>query len=276
MMRKLTPLGGGLGALLAMTPAHADWELNMPVGVTDISAETYDLHMLILGVCVLVGIVTFGLMIYALVNFRKSRGVEPATFSHNTIAEIVWTTIPTLIIISMAIPSARTLVRIEDNRNTEMTIKITGYQWKWHYDYLDEGVAFYSNLAAESNAARRLGADIDPSTVENYLLDVDNPLVVPTDTKIRYLITSNDVLHAWWVPDFAVKKDAIPGFINEGWFKVNEPGTYRGQCAELCGKDHGFMPVVVEALPPDEYRAWLDSRRGGNLAAAAVDSANSL
>jgi cytochrome c oxidase subunit 2 len=177
-----------------------------------------------------------------------------------------------LIIIAMAVPSAKTLVKIEDNRNTEMTIKITGYQWKWHYEYIDQGVSFYSSLDRRSNEARRLNSGIDPETVENYLLEVDNRLIVPVDTKIRYLLTSNDVLHAWWVPDIAIKKDAVPGFINEGWFRINEAGIYRGQCAELCGKDHGFMPIVVEALPKDEYRAWVDSQNAD--APGAIASTN--
>jgi cytochrome c oxidase subunit 2 len=273
MLKMTMPLIGGFFALLVMTSAKADWAVNMPVGVTDISVETYDLHMMVLGVCTIIGIVVFGLMIYALVNFRKSKDVEPATFSHNTIAEIVWIVIPTLIIIAMAVPSAKTLVKIEDNRNTEMTIKITGYQWKWHYEYIDQGVSFYSSLDRRSNEARRLNSGIDPETVENYLLEVDNRLIVPVDTKIRYLLTSNDVLHAWWVPDIAIKKDAVPGFINEGWFRINEAGIYRGQCAELCGKDHGFMPIVVEALPKDEYRAWVDSRNAD--APGAIASTNS-
>ena len=270
----------GRRALLGLLPvsgARADWAMNMPVGVTDISIEIYDLHMLVMWVCTVIGVITFGLMIYALVNHRKSKGFEPAEFSHDTRAEVIWMIIPTLIVIGLALPAAKTLVKIEDNRDTEMTIKITGYQWKWHYDYLGENVNYYSSLAQSSNAARRLDSGIDPYDVENYLLDVDRPLVVPIDTKIRYLITSNDVIHAWWVPDFAVKKDAIPGFINEGWFKINEPGTYRGQCAELCGKDHGFMPVVVEALPQDEYSAWLAEQASDDtVAEATADTAKDI
>lgn len=260
MTRFLIPI---IGSLAAASTAHADWAVNMPVGVTDMSAEIYDLHMMVLGVCTLAAVLTFGAMIYAMVNFRKSKGAEAETWSHNTKAEIIWTTVPTLILIAMAVPAAQTLVRVEDNRNTEMTIKITGYQWKWHYEYVGEDHGFYSSLSQQSNAARRLRAGVDVTTVDNYLLDVDKPLVVPADTRIRFLITSNDVIHAWWVPDFAVKKDAIPGFINEGWFQVNEPGTYRGQCAELCGKDHGFMPVVVEVLPKEDYAAWLEAQKAG-------------
>lgn len=255
-------------ALLGTGSANAAWEVNMPVGVTDVSQKVFDLHMLIIWVCVAIAVVVFSAMIYCLVAFRKSKGAVPATFSHSTTAEIVWTVIPVLILVAMAVPAARTLVEIEDTRDTEMTIKITGYQWKWHYEYLGEDVGFYSSLAAGSNETRQLGSDLDPFEEENYLLDVDNPLVVPVDTKVRYLITANDVLHAWWVPDFAVKKDAIPGFINEGWFKVNETGTYRGQCAELCGKDHGFMPVVVEVLSKEDYAAWLAEQQSGEAVAS--------
>ncbi|MFQ5635332.1 MAG: cytochrome c oxidase subunit II [Gammaproteobacteria bacterium] len=270
MTRYLMPI---LGSISATSPAYADWAVNMPVGVTDLSAEIYDLHMLVLGICTIAAVLTFGAMIYALVNFRKSRGAEAETWSHDTRAEVIWTTVPTLILIAMAVPAAQTLVKIEDNRNTEMTIKITGYQWKWHYEYIGEDLGFYSSLSEQSNAARRLGADADVYAVENYLLDVDRPLVVPVDTRIRYLITSNDVIHAWWVPEIAIKKDAVPGYINEGWFQVNEPGTYRGQCAELCGKDHGFMPVVLEVLPEDEYAAWLQAQKGGAVEAASASTA---
>ena len=253
-----------LGSMLTVSTAQAEWAVNMPVGVTDMSALIFDLHMYVMWICVAIAVVVFGVMTAAMVKFRKSQGAEPATWSHNTIAEIVWTTIPIFILIAMAVPAARALIQIEDTRNTEMTIKITGYQWKWQYEYVGEDVRFFSTLAESSNAARVLGSDIDPRSVENYLLDVDKPLVIPVDTKVRYLLTANDVLHAWWVPDFAVKKDAIPGFINEGWFQVNEVGTFRGQCAELCGKDHGFMPVVVEVLSKEDYAAWLEAQKSGN------------
>lgn len=249
-----------LATLITTSTAWADWELNMPVGVTQISAETYDLHMLVLWICVVAGVLVFGTIIYALFKFRKSKGAVAATFDHSTTAEMIWTTIPVLVLVAMAIPAAQVAVKIEDDRNTEMTIKITGYQWKWHYEYVGENVGFYSNLAASSNAARRLESGIDPFEVDNYLLEVDKPLVVPVGVKIRYLITSNDVLHAWWVPELSVKKDAVPGYFNEGWFQIDETGIYRGQCAELCGKDHGFMPVVVEALSKEDYAAWLEER----------------
>jgi len=264
-----------LAALLAACgapAANAAWELNMPVGVTPISREVHDLHTLIFWICVAIGIVTFGAMIYAIVAFRKSKGAVAARFSHSTTAEIIWTVVPTVILVFMAFQAAPALIRIEDTRDAEMTIKITGYQWKWQYEYLGEGVSFYSNLAADSNATRQLGSGRDPFAVENYLLEVDRPLLVPVDTKIRYLITSNDVLHAWWMPDFAVKRDAIPGYVNEGWFLVEEPGVYRGQCAELCGKDHGFMPIVVEVVPKEEFAAWLAGQKDASAQAATATS----
>ncbi len=263
MLRRIISTVGTVAGLLVagMATAAERSSINMPVGVTPVSAKVHDLHMLIFWVCVAIAIVVFGAMIYCIVSYRKSKGAVPSGPSHSTKVEVVWTVIPTLILVAMAVPAARTLVEIEDTRGSEMTIKITGYQWKWHYEYLGEGVDFFSNLAADSNAARRIGSGIDPATVDHYLLNVDRPLVVPAGVKIRYLITSNDVLHAWWVPDFAVKKDAIPGFINEGWFEVQKPGTYRGQCAELCGKDHGFMPIVVEALPREAFDAWLAEQK---------------
>lgn len=269
-MKRDRPLLCAVAGALSLFPpmALADWELNMPRGVTDLSVKIYDLHMLIFYVCCVIAVVVFGAMIYALIVFRKSRGVIPAKFTHSNLAEFIWTVIPVIILVAMAIPAAAVLVEIEDTSGTEMTVKITGYQWKWEYEYLGENVSFFSNLDADSNAARQLETDLDPFSVDNYLLNVDEPLVLPAERKIRYLITSNDVLHAWWVPEFAVKKDAIPGFVNEGWFRVNEPGTYRGQCAELCGKDHGFMPVVVEVLPPQEFDAWLAEQKQSSLASA--------
>ncbi len=254
----LATLISGIGFAPA---AFAAWDLNMPVGVSELSPQIYDLHMLILWVCVAIAVVVFGAMIYSIIAFRKSKGAVPATFSHSTTAEIVWTVIPIVILIAMAVPSAKMLVKTEDTRASDITVKVTGFQWKWHYEYLDEGFGFYSNLDQASNAARRLNSGIDPNTVDNYLRDVDNPMVVPVGAKIRMLITANDVIHAWWIPDFAAKKDAIPGFINEFWFRAEKQGTYRGQCAELCGRDHGFMPVVVIVKPQGEYNAWVDEQR---------------
>ena len=241
--------------------AFADFELNMPVGVTTTSREVYDLHMLILWVCTIIGLVVYGAMVVAIVRFRKSKGAVAAKFTHNGMVEVIWTVIPAAILVAMAVPAAETLIRMEDTRNSQLTIKVTGYQWRWHYDYIDEGVRFFSTLDRESNAARQLDSKILPKDVENYLLAVDHEVVVPVDTKVRLLVTGADVLHAWWVPAFAVKKDAVPGFINETWFTAHTEGTYRGQCAELCGMDHGFMPIVVRVTSQQEYEAWLSTQR---------------
>lgn len=249
----------GAAALWAV-PASADKALNMPVGVTELSAKIYHLHMLIFWVCVAIAIVVFGVMIYSLFKFRKSCGAVPdTTFTHSQKVEIAWTIVPVFILVAMAVPSARTLIDIEDTRNTELSIKVTGFQWKWHYDYLGKGVNYFSTLAQPSNAARQLDSGIDPFKVPNYLLEVDHPLVIPADTKVRLLLTANDVIHAWWVPEFGMKKDAIPGFVNELWIKVDadKTGIYRGQCAELCGRDHGFMPIVVEVKSKEDFATWL-------------------
>jgi cytochrome c oxidase subunit 2 len=242
-------------------PAWSDFELNMPVGVTTTSREVYELHMLVFWICVVIGAGVYGAMIAAIVKFRKSKGAVAAKFTHSSTVEVIWTVIPAAILVAMAVPAAETLIRMEDTRGSELTIKVTGYQWRWHYDYIDEGVGFYSTLDRESNAARRTGSGVDPTTVDNYLLKVDNDLVVPVDTKVRLLVTAADVIHAWWVPSFAVKKDAIPGFINEAWFNADTVGTYRGQCAELCGMDHGFMPIVVRVVSQEDYDAWLNTQR---------------
>jgi cytochrome c oxidase subunit 2 len=249
-------------AVLMTSIAGPAWsQFNMPVGVTTTSEEVYGLHMLILWVCTIIGIGVYAAMVIAIIKFRKSKGAVPARFTHNGTVEVIWTVIPAAILVAMAVPAAETLIRMEDSRGAELTIKVTGYQWRWHYDYLDQGVQFYSTLDRESNAARRLNSGIDPNTVENYLLNVDNEVVVPVNTKVRLLVTAADVLHAWWVPDFAVKKDAIPGFINETWFQATAEGTFRGQCAELCGMDHGFMPIVVRVTSQQEYESWLAERR---------------
>ena len=249
---------GLLGLMLAGT-AKAEWALNMPKGITDLSLETYDLHMMVFWWCVAIGIVVFGVMIFSLVKHRKSQGAEPATFSHSTTAEIIWTAIPVVILVLMAVPTAETMVKMEDSRNPDLSIVVTGYQWKWHYKYQDTNVDFYSSLARSSLEARRKESGIDPFSVPNYLLDVDNPVVIPRGAKVRLLLTANDVIHAWWVPELSIKKDAIPGMVNETWFRANETGTYRGQCAELCGKDHGYMPIVVEVVEPEAFAAWVAS-----------------
>jgi cytochrome c oxidase subunit II len=265
MIRKILPPLAAL-ALLASRVACAEsgWSLlNLPYGVTDISRKIYGLHMLIFWVCVGIGVVVFGIMIYSVATFRHSKGAVPdTTLVHNTKVEVAWTIVPTIILIAMAIPSARVLVEIEDLRNTELTIKVTGFQWGWNYTYLASGVNYFSRLDRQSDAARQLDSGIDPNTVPHYLLNVDHPLVVPVDTKVRLLITADDVIHSWWLPDFGVKKDAIPGFINQAWFKVDadKPGVYRGQCAELCGRDHGFMPIVVDARSKADFAAWLKAQ----------------
>lgn len=247
----------GLAAALIGPRAWAGFEqLNMPVGVTPISREAHDLHMLMLLICVSIGVIVFGVMCYSIVYHRKSKGHAPAQFHHSTVAEIVWTIIPFLILVGFAIPATKGLIVMEDTSDADITIKITGYQWKWKYEYLEDGVTFYSDLAPSSRGA----IYGDPTEVANYLLEVDNQVVIPVGNKVRFLITSEDVIHAWWVPQLGMKKDAIPGFINEFWTRVDEPGVYRGQCAELCGKDHGFMPIVVDARDEQGYRQWVAER----------------
>ena len=270
ILKDAVALGGALSVM--SSPAHAAWNLNLRVGVTELSRDIYDLHMLILAICVVIAVAVFSVMIYSIATFRKSKGAVPAKFDHSTTAEIVWTIIPAFILIAMAIPAARTLVKIDDTQDSEMTIKVTGYQWKWQYEIVGEHVVWFSTLARASNDARRLDSGVNPRSVPNYLLEVDNPLVVPQGVKIRVLLTSADVIHAWWVPDFGVKRDAIPGFINELWFKADAAGTYRGQCAELCGRDHGFMPVVVEVKPRAEFDAWLAAQKEGLQAAGGQPS----
>jgi cytochrome c oxidase subunit 2 len=276
MSKILKYAAAGTAALLPTGAALAAWDLNMPVGVTELSRDIHGLHMLIFWICVLIAVAVFSVMIYSIVKFRHSQGAVPAKFDHSTKAEIVWTIIPVAILVGMAIPAAETLIRIEDTRDSQITVKVTGYQWKWQYEYLDQKVSFFSTLARDSDAARQLGSGIDPKSVPNYLLEVDKPLVVPVGAKVRVLLTSADVIHAWWVPQFGMKKDAIPGFVNELWFRADEPGVYRGQCAELCGRDHGFMPVVVHVKPQAEYDAWLKEQQGGNAPekAAAVGTEN--
>ena len=260
---KVAPLVLGFAALAGTTAARAEsgWSLlNMTRGVTDISRKIYELHMLIFWICVVIGIVVFGVMIWSIINYRKSKGAVPdVTLVHNTKVEFAWTIVPIIILVVMAVPAAKTLIEIEDTTRSELTIKVTGFQWGWEYDYLDDGVAYYSRLDHHSDAARELASGIDPNTVPHYLLNVDHPFVVPVDTKVRLLVTGADVIHSWWLPAFGVKKDAIPGFVNEAWFKIDKdkPGLYRGQCAELCGRDHGFMPIVVDARSKEEFATWL-------------------
>lgn len=242
---------------LSQTAGAAASDINMPVGVTPLSQEVYGLHMLIFWICCAIGAAVFSVMFYSMYKHRKSKGAVAADFHESTKVEIIWTAVPLVILIAMAIPAARTLIAMEDTSNAEVTVKVTGYQWKWHYEYLDSGINFFSNLDAEHNRARQVGSNIDISQFDHYLKEVDNPLVLPVGKKIRFLHTSADVIHSWWVPDLAVKKDAIPGFINENWALIEKPGIYRGKCTELCGRDHGFMPVVVKAVPEEEYLAWV-------------------
>jgi cytochrome c oxidase subunit 2 len=262
------------------SPAFAGWDgLNMTRGVTELSTVIYDLHMEILWVCVAIAVLVFGAMIYSIVRFRKSQGaVADTSIVHSNKAELIWTVIPVFILIAMAVPAAQALIKIEDTRNSELTIKVTGYQWKWQYDYIEykgafSGVNFFSTLAESSNFARQKGSGIDPNTVAHYLLEVDHPLVITVDTKVRLLLTANDVIHAWWVPAFGMKKDAIPGFVNELWVKAHATGTYRGQCAELCGRDHGFMPIVVDVVSKEDFDRWLESQKPAPEAAPAAESA---
>jgi cytochrome c oxidase subunit 2 len=258
-------------AAVAAPAAHAEWGLNMTRGVTDLSDKIYALHMHVFWWCVAIGVFVFGWMILSMVRYRKSQGAVPDTkMVHSTKVEIVWTIIPVIILVIMAVPAARTLVEIEDTSGSTLNIKVTGYQWKWQYEYLESGVNIFSTISRDSDAARQLGSGTDVTQVQNYLLDVDNPMVVPVGTKVRLLITSQDVIHGWWVPAFAIKKDAVPGFVNEAWFEVqpDKAGIYRGQCVELCGRDHAFMPIVVEAKSQADFDAWVEQQKSRQQASA--------
>ena len=248
-------------------PGPADphrWQLNMGEGVTQTSRIAYDSHMIVLLICVVIGVIVFGAMAYAVFKFRKSKGAVAAQFSHNTTAEIVWTVVPVLILVGLAWPATKNLINMYDTRNAEMTVKVTGYQWMWKYEYLGEGVEFTSRLARNSDQLRQSGKVITATDDPHYLLDVDNQLVLPVDTKVRFVVTADDVIHAWWVPALGWKQDAIPGIVNEAWANIEQPGLYRGQCAELCGKDHGFMPIVVKAVPKAEFQRWLAAEKAKN------------
>ncbi len=274
----------GACGLLASSPVLGTgglpepWQLNMTGGVTETAAAAYQMHMIMLWICVVIGVVVFGAMAYAMLKFRKSKGaVADTSFTHSTKIEIIWTTVPVLILVGMAYPATAYLIAAADTRDAEMTVKVTGYQWKWRYEIVDykglrQPVNFLSSLDFDSNKARQ--GYIDPADVKvgddnTYLLNVDRPLVLPINTKIRFLFTADDVIHAWWVPAFGWKQDAIPGFINEAWTEIQQPGTFRGQCAELCGKDHGFMPIVVQAVPQAEFEHWL-AAQGGSLPPGAA------
>ncbi|WP_225212003.1 cytochrome c oxidase subunit II [Stenotrophomonas lacuserhaii] len=249
------------------------WQLNMGRGVTQTSRLAWESNMLSLIVVTVIGVIVFGAMAYAIFKFRKSKGAVAATFSHNTKAEIIWTVIPVVILVVMAWPATANLIKMYDTRDAEMTVKVTGYQWMWRYEYLGEGVDFTSRLDRESDRVRQSGKVPTRESNPHYLLDVDNRLVLPVDTKVRFVITSDDVIHAWWVPALGWKQDAIPGFINEAWTSIDTPGVYRGQCAELCGKDHGFMPIVVEAVSKEDFKQWLAQKKPAPAAAPAAPAA---
>ena len=241
------------------------WQLNMGQGVTPQSMNAYSAHMFVLWVCVVIGILVFTAMGVAMYRFRHSRGAVPdKDFTHSTRLEIVWTVVPVVLLVLMAAPATSKLMAMYDTRNAEMTVKVTGYQWMWKYDYLGENVSLTSRLDRKSDAIRQSGRQPTVAEHPNYLLDVDNPLVLPTDTKIRFVITADDVIHSWWVPALGWKQDAIPGIVNEAWTEIKTSGIYRGQCAELCGKDHGFMPIVVKAVPKAEYPQWLAAEKARN------------
>ena len=237
---------------------------NMPAGVTEISREVFGLHMTIFWICVAIAVVVFGVMFYSLIAYRKSKGASAAHFHENTAVEIIWTAVPMVILVLMAVPATATLKKMYDTSQADIDILVTGYQWRWGYEYLENDVEFFSNLATPREQIHGSQAKGD-----NYLVEVDEAMVVPTGQKIRLLLTANDVIHSWWVPDLAVKKDAIPGFVNETWFEVDEPGVYRGQCAELCGSGHAMMPIEVRAVTPEDYAVWLDSKRDAAAAEAA-------
>jgi cytochrome c oxidase subunit II len=271
-------LGLALGSVAqAAPPLNTSNGYNLPTGVTDLARDMYALHMEVFWICVAIAVVVFGAMIYSLVKFRHSKGAIPdTTMLHSTKVEIIWTIIPVIILVVMAIPAAQLILKQEDSRDSQLSIRVTGYQWKWEYRYMDaaEGIDYFSTLAQSSNFARQLKSGIDPNSVDHYLLEVDKPLVIPSGVKVRLLLTSQDVIHAWWVPDFGAKRSAIPGFVSELWFKVDpgKEGIYRGQCAALCGRDHGFMPVVVDVRTPDEFAKWVSEQKAALKQAATPAS----
>ncbi|MFV0278494.1 MAG: cytochrome c oxidase subunit II [Parahaliea sp.] len=264
--RRLTALALGpvlvlFGLLSAGTAAAAAKvnEVNMSPGVTAVGERIYDLHMTIFWICVIIGVLVFGVMFYSIYYHRKSRGVTPATFHESTKVEIAWTVVPFVILVVMAVPATSTLLELYDVEDAELDVLITGYQWKWKYEYLSEdgeNVSFFSNLRTAQSEIYNVA-----DKGEHYLLEVDEPLVLPVNTKVRFLVTANDVIHSWWVPELAVKRDAIPGFIHETSTLATHEGVYRGQCAELCGKDHGFMPVVVNVVGKEEYASWMKDKQ---------------
>lgn len=248
----LIALFAGLLQAPELFAAADKWQLNMYEGVTPISKDIYHLHMVAMVVCAIIGVVVFGVMIYSLIHHRKSKGFKPASFHDNLRLEIVWSIIPFLILVGLAVPATRVLIDMDDTSKADLTIKVVGYQWRWQYQYLDQGIGFFSNLSTPYAQIRN-----EEKKGEWYLLEVDHPLVVPVNKKIRFLVTSNDVIHSWWVPELGIKRDAVPGFMYEAWAVIEKPGTYRGQCAELCGINHGFMPIVVQAVSEQEFDQWI-------------------
>src|SRR5215470_716235 len=259
-----------IAALLAL-PGLGVAETGMSIGFQDpqsiVARQIYDLHTVILWICVLIALIVFGIMFYSIVRHRRSSGRQPSQFENNKRLEILWTVIPCFIVAGVAWPATRTVIAMKDTSGADLTIKVTGYQWKWRYEYLGESVSFYSDLATPREQIENRA-----QKGENYLLEVDRPVVVPVGKKVRLLLTASDVIHGWYVPALGVKQDAVPGFVRDTWFKVDAPGIYRGQCTELCGKDHGFMPVVVEALPEEKYQAWLAAQQSANNAVAAASA----
>jgi cytochrome c oxidase subunit 2 len=279
--RAAMALGAALAAVsTAVCAMPVPWQLNMTPGVTKTSQEVYQIHMWGFYVCCVIGVIVFGAMIIAMVKFRKSKGAVAAKWSHNTRIEMIWTVVPMLILVGLAAPATNVMISMAHSEDSQMTVKITGYQWKWRYEYINWGdksyhVNFVSKLDGESDRTRQLKSGLDPWAVKadgenSYLLNVDHPLVLPTDTKVRFVVTGDDVIHAWWVPQLGWKQDAIPGIINDDWTEIHDPGIYRGQCAELCGQDHGFMPIVVKAVPKEEFLKWLDTQEAALTPPAAA------
>ena len=265
MSSLIKKIAGGLVLAMYSMLAQAEYALNLPTPVTEIGRQIFDLHTITMWIIVGIAVVVYGAMFYSILKHRKSVGYKAANFHHSTMVEIIWTTIPFLILIGMAFPATKTVIAMKDASTSDITVKVTGYQWKWEYDYQQDGFKFMSVLSTP-----RAQLEGKEAKGENYLLEVDNPMVVPVGKKIRVLLTANDVIHAWWVPEFGVKQDAVPGFIRDTWFKAEKAGIYRGQCAELCGKDHGYMPIVVEVKEQADYDIWVGEQKAKS--AAAQDS----
>ena len=267
---KISAFGSFLIATLFSGLAQAEYRLNFQDPVTEVARDIFGLHMLIFWICVVIFVAVFGVMFYSIFAHRKSKNYEPSQFSHSTSVEVVWTIVPFLILVGMVIPATQVLIKMEDTTKSDLTIKITGYQWKWGYEYLDSGINFFATLSTPREQIDQFDKETAVAPGENYLLETDKVLVVPSGRKVRALITANDVIHAWWIPAFGVKKDAIPGYINELWFNVDEgqEGIYRGQCAELCGKDHAYMPIVVKVVTGAEFDNWVAA--GGSFDASDI------